>query len=299
MTGRNFPTRIVRTRDLHLAYEEHGSAEGPVIVLLHGFPYDPRCFDHTVGPLSERGYRIIVPYLRGYGPTRFVSDESMRTGQQASLGRDLLDLLDELAIPSAALVGYDWGARAACIVAALWPHRVRCLVTGGGYSIQDISGSATPQSPDAEYRYWYQYYFHTARGKAGLAANRNDICSLLWKLWSPLWPFDKEVFAQTAASFENPDFVDVVIHSYRHRFGYAPGDPALEELERRLAERPAIIVPTISLCGGADGVVPASEIDNEAQYFKGAYERRVLPRIGHNIPLEAPEMVINAVLDLH
>jgi pimeloyl-ACP methyl ester carboxylesterase len=299
MTGKKFPIRIIRTRDLHLAYEEHGPAEGPVVVLLHGFPYDPRCFDHTVGPLSERGYRIIVPYLRGYGPTRFASDESMRTGQQASLGRDLLDLLDELAIPSAALVGYDWGARAACIVAALWPHRVRCLVTGGGYGIQDIAGSATPQSPDAEHRYWYQYYFHTARGKAGLAANRNDICCLLWKLWSPLWPFDKEVFARTAASFENPDFVDVVIHSYRHRFGYASGDPALEELERRLAERPAIIVPTISLCGGADGVVPVSEIDKETQYFKGAYERRVLPRIGHNIPLEAPEMVIKALLDLH
>jgi len=223
----------------------------------------------------------------------------MRSGQQAALGRDLLEFLDQLGISTATLVGYDWGARAACIMAALWPGRVRGLVTGGGYSIQDIAASVVPQSAETEFRYWYQYYFHTPRGEAGLTAHRNEICGLLWKLWSPLWNFDEGAFAATAKSFDNPDFVDVVIHSYRHRFGYAQGDPALEELETLLAAKPPITVPTISLVGGADGVVPAAPDDKDAQFFSGDYERRLLPGIGHNIPLEAPEMVIRAVRDLH
>ena len=206
--------------------------------------------------------------------------------------------MDALAIPRAALVGYDWGGRAACIVAALWPERVRCLVTGDGYNIQDIAGFATPQAPETEHRNWYQYYFHTPRGRDGLAANRAALGKLLWRLWSPSWAFDEATYARTAASFENPDFVAVVIHSYRHRYGYAPGDPAFEEIERALAKQPAIAVPTISLCGAEDGVAPPLEVDRGATRFSGRYERRVLPGVGHNIPQEAPEATIAALLTL-
>lgn len=293
-----FPIRRVRTSTLDMAYEDHGPSDGDPVVLLHGFPYDPRCFDMVARPLAANGYRVVAPYLRGYGSTRFLSSETMRSGQQAALARDLLDLLDALSIRRAALVGYDWGGRAACIVAALWPERVSCLVTGAGYNIQDIAGSVRPQAPETEHRLWYQYYFHTARGRAGLTANRNSFGQLLWRLWSPSWKFDDATYARTASSFDNPDFVDVVIHSYRHRFGYAPGDPALEEIERELARQPAIGVPTISLCGADDGVSPPPDIDNDARRFSGRYERRVLPGVGHNIPQEAPDATIAALLEL-
>ncbi len=290
--------RYVRTSSLAIAFEEHGPAEGPAAILLHGFPYDPRCFDAVAPPLAALGYRVIVPYLRGFGHTRFLSPDGFRSGQQAALGHDLLDLLDALAIPRAALVGYDWGGRAACIVAALWPARAACLVTGAGYNIQDIAGSAAPQAPEREHRLWYQYYFHAVRGRDGLAANRRELARLLWRLWSPNWHFEDGVFASTAASFDNPDFVDVVIHSYRHRFGYVPGDPALEETERALALQPRISIPTISLCGGDNGVSPTESVDRDAAHFAGSYERRVLPGIGHNIPQEAPEATVAALLDL-
>jgi pimeloyl-ACP methyl ester carboxylesterase len=292
------PIRRVTTPTLDIAYEEHGAAGGEAILLLHGFPYDPRCFDGMAAPLAAQNYRVIVPYLRGYGPTRFLSGLTLRSGQQAALAHDLIALMDALAIPRVALVGYDWGGRAACIVAALWPERVRCLVTGGGYNIQDIAGFATPAAPEAEHRFWYQYYFHTARGRDGLAANRAAFCKLLWRLWSPSWAFDDAVYAQTALSFDNPDFVDVVIHSYRHRFGYAPGDPAFEALERQLARQPTIAVPTISLCGADDGVGPPPEVDGDAHRFTGAYERRLLPGVGHNIPQEAPDAARAALLAL-
>jgi pimeloyl-ACP methyl ester carboxylesterase len=281
-----------------VAYEEHGPADGRAVVLLHGFPYDPRCFDAVAPPLAALGYRVIVPFLRGFGQTRFLSPDAIRSGQQAALGHDLLDLLDALAIPRTALVGYDWGGRAACIAAALWPGRVTCLVSGAGYNIQDIPGSAAPQLPEREHRLWYQYYFHTQRGRDGLAANRGELARLLWRLWSPNWQFDDATFARTAASFDNADFVDVVIHSYRHRFGYAPGDPALEDIERALARQPSITVPTISLCGANNGVSPTEAVDRDAAYFSDAYERRVLPGVGHNIPQEAPDATIAALLDL-
>ncbi len=293
-----FPVRRVRTSTLDVAYEEHGLSGGSPVVLLHGFPYDPRGFDGMARPLAANGYRVIAPYLRGYGPTRFLSSETMRSGQQAALARDLLDLLDALSIPRAALVGYDWGGRAACIVAALWPERVSCLVSGGGYNIQDIAAAVMPQAPETERRLWYQYYFHTARGRAGLTADRRSFGELLWRLWSPSWKFEDATYARTASSFDNPDFVDVVIHSYRHRFGYAPGDPALEGIERELAKQPAIGVPTISLCGADDGVGPPPDIDKDARRFSGHYERRVLPGVGHNIPQEAPEATIAALLEL-
>jgi pimeloyl-ACP methyl ester carboxylesterase len=293
-----FPVRQIRTATLDQAYEEHGPADGDAIVLLHGFPYDPRSFDTTAPPLAAAGYRVIVPYLRGYGPTRFLSPETPRSGQQAALGRDLVDLLDALSVPRAALMGYDWGARAACIVAALWPERVRCLVASNGYNIQNIAAAATPQPPETEYRLWYQYYFHTARGRDGLTVNRSELCRLLWRLWSPSWRFDDATYAETAAAFDNPDFVDIVIHSYRHRFDYAPGDPALAEIEHRLAGQPSIGVPAISLWGEDDGVGPPSRTDHHARHFTGGYERRLLPGIGHNIPQEAPDATVAALLEL-
>ena len=281
-----------------MAYEEHGPADGNPVVLLHGFPYDPRCYDRMAPAVAAAGHRVIVPYLRGYGPTRFLAAETMRSGQQAALARDLVELLDALAISRAALVGYDWGGRAACIVAALWPDRVRCLVTGDGYNIQDIARSVTPLPPETEHRLWYQYYFHGPRGRDGLTANRRDLCKLLWRLWSPSWRFDDATYARTAVSFDNPDFVDVVVHSYRHRFGYAPGDPALEKIERDLAAQPSIGVPTIALCGEDDGVSPPAKQDRRAHCFSGPYERRLLAGVGHNIPQEAPEATTAALFAL-
>src|SRR5215467_942972 len=298
MTNPMSTIRHVRTSMLDVAYEEHGPPNGDAIVLLHGFPYDPRCYDAMWPALVAEGHRVIVPYLRGYGPTQFVASAIMRSGQQAALGRDLLELLDALSIERAALAGYDWGGRAACIVAALWPERVRCLMSGSGYNIQDIAGSVVPQAPETEHRLWYQYYFHTPRGRAGLAANRAELGRLLWRLWSPSWQFDDATYARTASSFDNPDFVDVVVHSYRHRFAYAPGDPALEEIERELAKQPAIRVPAISLWGADDGVRTPPIVDEDASRFSSRYERRVLPGVGHNVPQEAPDATTSALLEL-
>lgn len=290
--------RFVRTRTLDIAYEEHGPADGDAVILLHGFPYDPRCYDEMAIHLAGRGYRAIVPYLRGYGPTRFLSAETMRSGQQGAIGRDLRDLMDGLDIDRAALVGYDWGGRAACIVAALWPERVRCLVSGEGYNIQDIPGSVMPLPPDQEHRFWYQFYFHGRRGHDGLAANRYGLCRLLWSLWSPSWKFDEATYAASARSFDNPDFVDIVIHSYRHRYGYAPGDPAYDETEEALEKQPVIPVPTVALHGADDGVDPPADTDMRRDRFTGFYERRLLTGIGHNFPQEAPAETLRALYDL-
>ena len=292
------PIKRVRTGTLEIAYEESGPETGSPVLLMHGFPYDPRCYDEVVPALVSRGHRAIVPYLRGYGPTRFLKADTFRSGQQGAMGQDLLDLMDALRLPRATLVGFDWGGRAACVVAALWPERVRGLVVANGYSIQNIAASKVPAPPEQENRLWYQYYFHTERGRAGLQANRRDLCKLLWRLWSPNWKFDDATYERTARSFDNPDFVDIVIHSYRHRFGYAPGDPALEAIERRLAAQPTIPAPTIVLQGEGDGInVPAAS-DTQARFFTGAYQRRLIPIIGHNVPQEAPTAVAAAVLDL-
>jgi pimeloyl-ACP methyl ester carboxylesterase len=292
------PIKRIRTNTLEIAYEDSGPESGTPVLLMHGFPYDPRAYDDVVPPLVAAGYRTIVPYLRGYGPTRFLSSQTPRSGQQAALGNDLLELMDALALPNAALVGYDWGGRAACVVAALWPERVRCLVLANGYTIQDIAASATPATPEQEHRLWYQYYFHTERGRAGLEANRHELCKLLWRLWSPNWKFDDATYERTAQSFDNPDFVAVVIQSYRHRFGYAPGDPALEPIERRLAALPKIAAPTIVLQGEGDGVNAAGASATQARYFTGPYQRRLIPVIGHNVPQEAPAATAAAVLEL-
>lgn len=290
--------QYVETPNLKIAYEQHGPTTGEAVILLHGFPYSPRAYDDIAPALAAQGLRVIVPYLRGYGPTRFNSPDTLRSGQQAALAQDLLDLLNALAIPQVALCGYDWGGRAACIVAALWPERVRCLVTGDGYNLQNIPGSTQPLDPETEHRLWYQYYFHTPRGVEGLTKNRRAFCELLWRLWSPTWAGKAERYVLSAPAFDNPDFVEVVIHSYRHRFMSVPGDPALEWMEEALAKQPPINVPTISLCGADDGVGPATEIDEDVEHFTGHYERRVLAGVGHNIAEEAPEATIKALLDL-
>jgi pimeloyl-ACP methyl ester carboxylesterase len=287
-----------RTATLEIAFEEHGPADGTPVVLLHGFPDDIRVWDGVVAALAPSRYRLIVPYLRGYGATRFLDPATPRSGQQAALGKDLLDLMDALELDSAVLAGYDWGGRAACIVAALWPARVRGLVTVCGYNIQAIAQSGRPADPDREHRLWYQWYFQTERGRAGLAANRRPLCRLLWELWSPNLRFDDATFERTAAAFDNPDFVDVVIHSYRHRFAAVAGDPALQDIEARLAMRPAIGVPAINLHGASDGVHPPQETEAHGRFFSGPYARRVVPVAGHFLPREAPQAVAQAVKEL-
>jgi pimeloyl-ACP methyl ester carboxylesterase len=290
--------KVIEAGVLRVAYEEPGASDGTPVVLLHGFPYDPHVYDDVVPLLRARGCRVVVPYLRGYGPTRFLSAETPRSGQQAVLAHDLLALLDALLIERAVLAGYDWGGRAACIVAALWPERVRGLVTGCGYNIQDIARAMTPQTPEREFQLWYQYYFHNERGRAGLEQNRYELGKLLWRLWSPSWRFDETVYKRTAASFDNPDFVPVVIHSYRHRFGLAPGDPAVEDTERRLVAQPPIAVRTITLHGRDNGVSPVESSERHGRHFTGQYERRLLDGVGHNLPLEAPRAFADAVLSL-
>jgi pimeloyl-ACP methyl ester carboxylesterase len=286
-----------KTSTLNIHFEENGPPTGPCVLLMHGWPYGPRVYDAMVPRLVEAGCRTIVPYLRGFGPTRFLSANTLRSGQQAALGDDLRQLMDALNIRQAVLVGYDWGGRAACIVSALWPERVRALVTGDGYNIQDIPNSGTPAAPEQELRQWYQYYFHLERGRAGLSANRRDFCRLLWRLWSPNWAFDEATFAKTAAAWDNPDFVDVTIHSYRHRYRNAPGDPALEAIEQKLAAQPPIPAPTIVLHGEANGIARPMT-DAQRQKFLKLVDRRDIQRVGHNLPAEVPQVVTEAVLRL-
>ena len=241
---------------------------------------------------------MIVPYLRGFGPTRFLDRTTPRSGQQAALGNDLHELMDALSVDRAVLAGYDWGGRAACIVAALWPGRVRGLVTVNAYNIQNIPGAEKPTAPAQEHRLWYQWYFQMERGRAGVESNRRELCRLLWRLWSPHWSFDDATFDPSAASFDNPDFVAVTIHSYRHRYGNASGDPKLEQIEQRLAQQPKISVPTIALQGEADGVHPPESSAHHGAFFTGPYQRRVLRRIGHNPPQEDPKSFADAVLEM-
>ena len=290
--------RTVETDFLEIAFEDNGPEDALPVVLLHGFPYDVRCYDVVSQRVNEAGFRTIVPYLRGYGPTRFLSPDTVRSGQQAALADDLLQLLNALDIRKAIVAGYDWGGRAACIVSALWPERVKGLVTCCGYNLQNIPASVKPGDPAQEHRHWYQYYFHTERGRAGLTENRRDIARLLWRLWSPKWHFDDATFDATAGSFDNPDFVDVVIQSYRHRFGYAEGAPAYQDLERMLEGQPAITVPTICLHGHADGVSPVDLSEEDVVHFSGGYERRIVPNAGHNVPQEDPEAFADAVIEI-
>jgi pimeloyl-ACP methyl ester carboxylesterase len=290
--------KSTRTKLLEIAYNESGPADGPPVILLHGWPSDPHDWDGVAPPLAEAGCRVLVPWLRGYGPTRFLDPATPRSGQQAALGADVRDFMDTLGIRQATLAGYDWGGRAACVTAALWPERVRGLVSITGYNIQNIAASGRPGSAAAEHRHWYQWYFQTERGRAGLTQNRRDIARLLWQLWSPNWRFDDATFETTAQSFDNPDFVAVTIQSYRHRYGAAPGDPAVEALEQRLARQPKIMVPTIVLHGAADGVGPPENSEHHAQHFTARYERHVVPVAGHFLSRETPDVVVQAIRDL-
>jgi pimeloyl-ACP methyl ester carboxylesterase len=289
--------KCVRTASLDIVYEESGPPSGIPVVLMHGWPYDPRTYDEVIPRLTAQGCRCIVPYLRGFGETRFLSADIPRSGQQAALANDLKELIEALSLTRPLLVGYDWGGRAACIVAALWPQLARGLVTGNGYNIQDIPNANRPAEPEQELKYWYQYYFHTERGRAGLTQNRREFIRLLWRLWSPNWHFDGATFARSAPSWDNPDFVAVTIQSYRHRYGNAPGDPALEAIERKLAAQPVIPVPTVVLQGDANGVVPNMWGKFRGK-FTGPAEERVFAGVGHNVPAEAPGAVAKAVLDL-
>ena len=290
--------KSVRTRLLEIGYLESGPAGGPPVILLHGWPSDPHDWDGVAPPLVEDGCRVLVPWLRGYGPTRFLDRSTPRSGQQAALGSDVRDFMDALDIGSALLGGYDWGGRGACVCAALWPERVRGLVSINGYNLQNIPMAGRPAAAAQEHRHWYQWYFHTERGRAGLQQNRRDIARLLWHLWSPNWRFDDATFDATAASFDNADFAEVTIQSYLHRYGNAPGDPALEPLEQRLAQQPSITVPTIVLHGACDGVGPAEQSESHARYFTARYERRVVPVAGHFLSRETPDAVVQAVRDL-
>lgn len=291
--------RTVRTSTLEIAYLESGPAAGPPAILLHGWPSDVHDWDAVAERLAGAGFRVLVPYLRGFGPTRFLDPATPRSGQQAAIGADLRDFMTALGIDRALLGGYDWGGRAACVAAALWPERVRGLLTISGYQIQDIAAAGRrPADARQEHRYWYQWYFQTERGRAGLAKNRREIARLLWRLWSPNWHFDDATFAATAASFDNPDYVDVTINSYRHRYGNAPGDPAFDELERRLAARPPIAVPTIVLHGACDGVGPPEQSEGGAKHFTARYERRVIPVAGHFLSRETPDAAAQAIRDL-
>jgi pimeloyl-ACP methyl ester carboxylesterase len=288
-------TASVRTPALEIAFEAHGPAGGPPVVLLHGFPDDVRAWDGVAPVLAADGYRVLVPYLRGYGPTRFLDAGQPRMAQQAAIAQDLLDFMQALGLPAAGLAGYDWGGRAACIAALLAPQRVRALVTCGGYNVQNTLAPPPPASAAQERAYWYQWYFNTERGRAGLERNRREICRFLWSEWSPGWRFDEVTFDRTAPSFDNPDFVAVVIHSYRHRHGNAAGDPRFDAVERRLAERPPIGVPSIVLHGADDTVDPPRRSESDLARFPAGTERRVVKGAGHFLPREQPGAVVDAL----
>ena len=292
------PLRSVDAGVLNIAYYEEGPADGPVVVLLHGFPHDIHSYVDVAPLLAASGCHVIAPYLRGFGPTRFLDSQTPRSGEQAAIGADLIALIDALGIKRAVFAGYDWGGRAACIGAALWPDRCAGLVTVNGYLIQDIAHAMAPAKPPREVAYWYQYYFQIERGRAGLAANRREIAKILWREWSPNWHFDDATFERAAIAFDNPEFVDVAIHSYRHRYGLADGDPRYADLERRLAAQPTITVPAITLDGDADGVVPSTDGAAQAAKFSRRVAHRIVPQAGHNLPQEEPEAFAQAVMEL-
>jgi pimeloyl-ACP methyl ester carboxylesterase len=292
------PLQHARTDLLDIAYVEAGPAHGPVVVLLHGFPYDVHSYVDVAPRLGALGYRVVVPYLRGHGPTRFLDDSTPRSGQQAAIAGDVVGLMDTLGIDRAVLAGYDWGGRAACIVAALLPERVTGLVSVNGYQIQDIATSGRPIRPDLEAGFWYFYYFLTERGRAGLTANRREIAEVIWRRNSPAWAFDAVTLDRTAAAFENPDYVEIVLHSYRHRLGEAAGAPEYAALERILAQQPTISVPTVTLAGLADGNFPITPGLTDTDRFTGPRLHRRVPAAGHNLPQEAPGAFVQAIVDV-
>jgi pimeloyl-ACP methyl ester carboxylesterase len=292
------PVRHVRTATLEVAYVEAGPPDGEVTLLLHGFPYDIHSYVDVIPLLAAAGRRVIVPYLRGHGPTRFLDGTGPRSGQQASLGADVVELMDALQVRRAVLAGFDWGGRAACVAAALWPERCAGVVSVNGYLIQDISSAMTPIRPDLEAGLWYFYYFLTERGRAGLTANRREIAKVIWGRNSPRWQFDDATLARAAVAFDNPDYVEVVLHSYRHRLGFAPGHAPYDRIEEELAAQPPITVPAVTLDGLADGNFPATDGSAYGRHFTGPHVHHRVPDAGHNLPQESPDAFAGAVLEV-
>ncbi|RKP46239.1 alpha/beta fold hydrolase [Pararobbsia silviterrae] len=283
---------------LNVGYAEAGPANGPVVILLHGWPYDIHSYVDVMPALAAAGFRVIVPHTRGHGTTRFLSDSTPRNGQQSAVALDTIALMDALKIDTAILAGYDWGSRTACSIAALWPERCRAIVSANGYIINSLEANKKPLPPKAELGWWYQYYFATERGRAGLEANRHDFAKLIWQDNSPAWHFDDATFDRSAASFDNPDYVAVVIHNYRWRLSLAEGEPRYDTFEQRLQRAPTIDVPAITLDGDANGVAPASDGSSYRKKFTGEYVHRIVAGAGHNLPQEAPDAFTQAVLDV-
>ena len=287
----------INAGDLNVGYVDAGPANGPVVILLHGWPYDINSFVDVVPKLTQAGYRVIVPHLRGYGTTRFLDPKTPRNGEPAALAVDVIALMDALKIDQATLAGYDWGARTADIVAALWPQRVKALVSVSGYLIGSQEAGKVPLPPQAELQWWYQYYFATERGRAGYEKNRHDFAKLIWQTASPKWNFDAATFDRSAVALDNPDHVAITVHNYRWRLGLVEGEAKYQALEDRLAKAPVIGVPTITLEGDANGA-PHPEPSAYAKKFSGRYEHRLVSGgIGHNLPQEAPEAFAKAVID--
>jgi pimeloyl-ACP methyl ester carboxylesterase len=291
------PLKTAETDVLRIAYLEHGRNDGWPVILSHGFPFDVHAFDEVASILAQAGARVIVPYIRGFGPTRFVSRAIMRSGQQAARAFDVVQLADATGLERPILAGFDWGGNASCAAAALWPERVGGLVSYAGYDIIDVNGQRRPMAPSLERVFWYQHLFQTERGRDCLTAYRRELCRMLWREWSPTWPFDEATFARSAVSFDNPDFVEVVIHCYRWLFGREPGDPALQAFEDRLAQRPRITVPTVTMDGTADPLKPGGTAEH-AGMFTGPHEHRIVDA-GHNLPQEAPDAFAEAVIRVH
>jgi len=292
------PLKQIQTDVLDVGYAEAGPGHGPAIILLHGWPYDIHSYVDVAPLLASQGYRVIIPHLRGYGTTRFRSDGALRNGQQSALAADVVALMDALKIDHAILAGYDWGARTAAIVAALWPERCKGLVSVSGYLIGSREANKMPLPPAAEYQWWYQYYFATERGRVGYDKYRREFARLIWETASPKWKFDEAIFARSAASLDNPDHVAIVIHNYRWRLGLADGEARYDDLERRLAEGPVITVPAITLEGDANGA-PHPEAASYAKKFTGAYTHRVVGGgVGHNLPQEAPRAFAEAIIEV-
>ena len=291
------PIRQINAGDLDVGAVDAGPADGPAVVLLHGWPYDIHSFEAVVPQLAAAGYRVIVPYLRGYGSTRFLSADTPRNAQPSAMAVDAIALMDALGIASAIVAGFDWGARTANIMATLWPQRCRAIVSVSGYLIGNSQSAATPLPPEAEHQWWYQFYFATERGRTGYAQYTEAFAKLIWRLASPTWQFDDATFARTAAALANPDHVDIVIHNYRWRLGLADGEPRFDELERRLAKETTIAVPTVTLEGDANGA-PHPEPASYAKRFTGRYAHHLITGgIGHNLPQEAPEAFVAAVVE--
>jgi pimeloyl-ACP methyl ester carboxylesterase len=292
------PLKQIDAGVLNVAYAEAGPADGPPVILLHGWPYDIYSFVDVTPALASAGYRVIVPYLRGYGTTRFLSNDTFRNGQPSAIAADAIAFMDALKIDKAVLGGFDWGARTVNIVSALWPERCTGTVSVSGYLIGSQAASKMPLPPEAELQWWYQFYFATERGRLGYDKNRHDFSKLIWQLASPKWKFDDATFDRTAASFENPDHVNIVIHNYRWRLGLAEGEAKFADIEKRLAQAPVISVPTITLEGDANGA-PHPEPSTYAKKFSARYEHRTITGgIGHNLPQEAPQAFAQAIVDI-